>query len=89
MLTNSSNNGSQSSGPGAASGWNCTLRNGSERWRIPSFEPSLALVNQASQPAGSVAGSTAKPWFCEVMKQRPVPSSRQGWLWPRCPNLSL
>src|SRR6185503_268618 len=89
LSTKRSNSAAQSTGPGAASGWNCTLKKGFERWRMPSFEPSLALVYQGSQPEGSDAASTAKPWFCEVMKQRSLPASRQGWLWPRWPNLSL
>src|SRR5215510_13735848 len=59
ISTNWSKRLRESTGPGAASGWNCTLMNGRDTWRMPSFEPSFALVYQGSQPAGSVAGSTA------------------------------
>ena len=52
---------SVSVGPGAASGWNCTLWKGLRMWRMPSFVPSLAFVNQGFQPGGRVRVSTAKP----------------------------
>ena len=42
-----------SSGPGEASGWNCTLKNGRVRARMPSLVPSLTLTNHGSQSAGS------------------------------------
>lgn len=53
----------------------------------PSLEPSLALVKSGSQPGGRLPASTAKPWFCAVMKQRCVSSCRHGWLCPRFPYL--
>ncbi len=48
-------------GPGAASGWNCTDRQGPVRCRMPSLVPSLALLNHVSQPRGRLVPSTAKP----------------------------
>lgn len=53
----------------------------------PSLERSLALVKSGAQPGGRLPASTAKPWFCAVMKQRRVSSCRQGWLCPRFPYL--
>ena len=38
---------------------------------------------------GSESGSTAKPWFCEVMEILPLRRSLTGWLPPRWPNFSL
>ena len=38
---------------------------------------------------GSDPGSTAKPWFCDVISTLPDCSSLTGWLAPRCPNFSL
>ena len=38
---------------------------------------------------GSDSGSTAKPWFCDVISTLPVSSSFTGWLAPRWPNFSL
>src|SRR5256885_5810344 len=70
LLRKRSKRCSESTGPGAPSGWNCTPRNGRVRCRIPSFDPSLAFVNHGSHPSGNDAGSTAKPWFCDVMRQR-------------------
>ena len=46
-------------GPGLASGWNCTLKNGHVRERMPSLVPSLMLTNQGSQSAGSDPSRTA------------------------------
>ena len=54
-------------GPGEASGWNWTPKTGRRLWRMPSFVPSLALRNQAAQPRGRLAVSTAKPWFWLVI----------------------
>src|SRR5262245_33809729 len=56
---NSSKRKAVSSGPGEASGWNCTLKNGRVRARMPSLVPSLTLTNQGSQSAGSVSWFTA------------------------------
>lgn len=55
---------------------------------MPSLVWSLALVKRTSQSSGSEAGSTAKPWFWLVMKQRSVPLCMHGWLWPRFPYLN-
>ncbi len=41
------------------------------------------------RPPGRVAGSTAKPWFWEVMMTCPVERSCTGWFAPRWPNFSL
>ena len=35
------------------------------------------------------AGSTAKPWFCDVISTLPVSSYFTGWFAPRWPNFSL
>src|SRR6516225_10780809 len=48
-----------SSGPGDASGWNCTLKNGRVRARMPSQVPSFTLTNQGSQSPGSASCLTA------------------------------
>ena len=54
------------------------------------FEGLVVEVDVAgSTSAGSVAGSTAKPWFWVVISTLPVRSLRTGWLAPRWPNLSL
>ena len=42
-----------------------------------------------STSAGSVVGSTAKPWFCVVISTCPVSSFSTGWFAPRWPNFSL
>lgn len=63
------------------------LKNGRLWWTMPSLERSLALMKRGSQPAGRESDSTANPWFWEVRKQRPEPTSRHGWLWPRFPYL--
>ena len=46
-------------GPGDASGWNWTLKNGRVRARMPSLVPSFMLTNQGSQSAGSESSLTA------------------------------
>ena len=48
-----------SSGPGEASGWNCTLKNGRVRARMPSLVPSFTLTNHGSQSSGSASCFTA------------------------------
>src|SRR5262249_10316511 len=48
-----------SSGPGEASGWTRTLRNGRVRARMPSLVPSFTLTNQGSQSPGSASCLTA------------------------------
>ena len=58
-LANWSKRKTVSRGPPAASGWNWALNQGFSRWRMPSLEPSLRLVNSGSQPEGSVLSSTA------------------------------
>lgn len=57
---------------------------------MPSFVPSLALVNSGHH-SGSEGWSalTAKPWFWEVIKHLPVPSCVHGWLTPRLPYFIL
>src|SRR5215217_9120118 len=77
-----SKKGRASSGPGAASGWNCTLANPSPA--SPSQVPSLSETCDVSPFA-----ATAKPWFWTVTSTRPVATSRTGWFAPRCPNGSL
>ena len=56
---------------------------------MPSFEPSFMFTKRGVQPSFSVRVSTAYPWFCVVMKQRVVPTSLTGWLWPRWPYFSF
>src|SRR5581483_1081823 len=77
-----SKKGSASSGPGAASGWNCTLSKPSPR--RPSHVPSFSDTCETSPFA-----STAKPWFWTVTSTRPVATSCTGWFAPRCPKGSL
>ena len=64
---NRSKRNSVSVGPGQASGWNWTPNTGLRLWRMPSFVPSFAFLNQEVQPRGRLSGSTAKPWFWLVM----------------------
>ncbi len=59
------------------------------RGAAPRRVPSYRLVCVTSTPAGSDPGSTAKPWFCDVISTRPVSRSFTGWLPPRWPNFSL
>ena len=42
-----------------------------------------------SRRPAATSGSTAKPWFCDVISTLPVSSSFTGWLAPRWPNFSL
>lgn len=65
------------------------LKKGRLSWTMPSLERSLALVKRGSQLAGSESVSTANPWFWDVRKQRPEPTSKHGWLWPRFPYLEM
>ena len=60
-----SKKGSASSGPGDASGWNCTLSKPSPA--RPSQVPSLRETCERSPSA-----TTAKPWFWTVTSTRPV-----------------
>lgn len=64
------------------------LKSGLWLWTMPSLVWSLAFVKSTSQSFGRVWGSTANPWFWDVMKQRFVPLWMQGWLWPRLPYLT-
>lgn len=64
------------------------LKKGLCWWTRPSLEPSLALVKSGAQSGGRLLASTAKPWFCAVMKQRRVSSCTHGWLCPRFPYLA-
>src|SRR6266480_4429894 len=84
VLAIRSKKGRASSGPGAASGWNCTVANPSPA--KPSTVPSLSETCVTST---SPESATAKPWFWTVTSTRPLRSSRTGWLAPRCPNGSL
>ena len=77
-----SKKGRASSGPGEASGWNCTLAKPSPA--SPSQVPSFSETCEMSPSA-----ITAKPWFCTVTSTRPVSTSRTGWFAPRWPNGSL
>lgn len=70
-----------------APGPQADLKKGLSWWTRPSLEASLALVKSGSQPGGRLPASTAKPWFCAVMKQRCESSCRHGWLCPRFPYL--
>lgn len=74
--------------PSPTPGRPCTyLKKGLCSCTSPSLEPSLALVKSGAQPGGRLPASTAKPWFCAVMKQRCVSSCTHGWLCPRFPYL--
>lgn len=74
--------------PSPTPGQPCTyLKKGLCSCTSPSLEPSLALVKSGAQPGGRLPASTAKPWFCAVMKQRCVSSCTHGWLCPRFPYL--
>src|SRR5439155_11726861 len=84
VLAIRSKNGRASSGPGAASGWNCTVAKPSPA--KPSTVPSLSETCVTST---SPESATAKPWFWTVTRTRPLRRSRTGWLAPRCPNGSL
>ena len=64
---NVSKRNSVSVGPQCASGWNCAEKYGLEVCTTPSFEPSLALVNNALKFEGRVSEATSKPWFWGVM----------------------
>ena len=72
-----------------ASGWNCAEKKGLVLWRMPSLVPSFMLTKSVSHSSGSVSESTANPWFCDVTKHLSVPILLTGWLWERCPYLSL
>lgn len=87
VVKNTSNNISKSCGPAMCSGWNWTLKKGFLLCMMPSFVWSLAFVNNTDQSEGRVLVSTAKPWFCVVMKQRFVPWWMHGMLWPLFPYL--
>ena len=68
-----SKKGSASCGPGAASGWNCSVAKPSPE--SPSTVPSLSetWLTSAASP-----GSTAKPWFWAVTSTRREPVTRTG-----------
>ena len=74
-------------GPPMCLGWNWTLKNGRFSCTIPSFILSLVFMKRVDQSAGRVSESTAKLWFCVVMKQRWEVECMHGWLWPRLPYL--
>ena len=67
-----------SNGPGEASGWYCTENTGRVLWRSPSTVPSYRFRCVTSTSAGNDAGSTAKPWFCDVISTFPVSSFFTG-----------
>jgi hypothetical protein len=52
---------------------NVHLKYGNVEWIMPSLVLSLVFVNSGNQPEDKLEASTANPWFCDVMKQRPVP----------------
>ena len=52
---------------------------------MPQFEPSNSDTWVSTAFAGSVARSTAKPWFIEVISTLPVVRSFTGWLAPWWP----
>jgi|GEM_PF-5625571 len=58
---NLSNSQPVSFGPGDDSGWNCTAKNGFVLCFMPSFVPSLLLMNHSSQSFGRVLVFTAYP----------------------------
>ena len=77
-------------GPAEASGWYCTEKTGSRRWRIPSRLWSFRLMWVISTcPAGRVSRSTQNPWFWVVISTFPLGRFLTGWLAPRWPNFSL
>jgi hypothetical protein len=70
---------SVSRGPAQCSGWNWTLKNGLESWTMPSLDWSFWFVNKILQSWAKPSDVwTAKPWFCDVIKQRWVPSNKHG-----------
>ena len=72
--------GARRADPGAASGWYCTAKIGSSRCRSPSIGPVVEVhvrhleVRRARESPLS-SPSTANPWFCDVIRTRPVSSS--------------
>ena len=85
-LDEATNSGARSCGPGLASGWPWKLNAGRSVQAMPCSEPSNSERCVARTLAGSVASSTAKPWFWRVIITRPVSSSCTGWLAPWWPN---
>ena len=77
---NVSKRNSVSLGPLDASGWNWAEKKGFVLWRMPSLVPSFMFMNSGSQSDGRESESTAKPWFCDVMKHLSVPACMTGWL---------
>ena len=84
--TKRANSGARSCGPGLASGWPWKLNAGRSVQAMPCSEPSNSERCVARTFAGSVASSTAKPWFWLEMNTRPESSSITGWFAPWWPN---
>ena len=78
-----------SCGPGEASGWPWKQNAGLSVRARPCSVPSNSETCVATRLAGSVAGSTAKPWFWLVMDTRPELDSLTGWFAPWWPNFIL
>ena len=75
-----------SCGPGLASGWPWKPNAGRSVRAMPCRLPSNSETWVTRTFAGSVAGSTAKPWFWLVISTCPVSRSSTGWLAPWWPN---
>ena len=75
-----------SCGPGLASGWPWKQNAGRSVRARPCREPSNSETCVGRRFAGSVAGSTAKPWFWLVITTCPVSRSFTGWFAPWWPN---
>mmetsp|Transcript_4344 Transcript_4344/g.17331 ORF Transcript_4344/g.17331 Transcript_4344/m.17331 type:complete len:217 (+) Transcript_4344:90-740(+) len=88
ILTKSSKHGSESCGPGDASGWYWMVIAIFSSYTIPAHVPSFRLMCEICTSFGNESGNTAKLWFWEEISTRPV-GPRTGWFPPWCPNLSL
>src|SRR6185312_6624096 len=86
VCANFSNRYATSLGPGLASGWPWKQNAGRSVSAKPCNEPSKRETCVTRVFAGSVSGSTEKPWFCEVISTRPLSRSFTGWLAPWWPN---
>ncbi len=56
---------------------------------MPSTVWSFRLIRSTEISAGKLFGSTAKPWFCDVISTLPDSKSLTGWFAPRWPNFNL
>ena len=85
-FANRSNRYATSCGPGLASGWPWKQNAGRSVRAMPCSVPSNSDTCVTRTFAGSVAASTAKPWFWLVIITWPVSRSCTGWFAPWWPN---